>query len=225
MEDKRVRWGLCRRRLCPVPTWRGWLLLVLACLLLALGVLRGAYPFLAVSRPLPGGVLVIEGWAPDFVFEGAVAEFNRGHYDRVFVTGGGLEHGAALAGYKTYAELGAAMLAKLGLDTNLVQGVPCPVVPQDRTYASALALKRWWRAHGVSPSKVNLITVGPHARRSRLLFEHALGKETAVGIVAFPPNDFDPARWWRSSQGFRVVTGEIIAYIYARLLSWRFRTG
>ncbi len=86
----------------------------------------------------------------------------------------------------------------------------------------AVALKQWWRAHGMAPTNVNLFSVGPHARRSRLLFKRALGKEVSVGVVAFSPGDYDVRHWWRSSQGFRTVTSEFIAYCYARAMFWRF---
>jgi len=63
---------------------------------------------------------------------------------------------------------------------------------------------------------VNLVTTGPHARRSRLLFEKALGRDFTVGVLSVPGRDFDAQHWWRSSQGVRVVTGEMIAYCYVR---------
>ena len=74
------------------------------------------------------------------------------------------------------------------------------------------------REHGMSPTKVNLMSLGPHARRSRFLFEKALGKGVVVGVTAIPSRDFDPAHWWRSSSGVRDVIGETLAYAYARLL-------
>ena len=43
--------------------------------------------------------------------------------------------------FKTYAELGASVLIKFGLRTNVVQAVPTPNVVQDRTYTSAITLK------------------------------------------------------------------------------------
>ena len=120
--------------------------------------------------------------------------------------------------YKTYAELGAAVLIKLGLSTNVVQAIPAPATRKDRTYAMATSLKHWMREHGMSPTKVNLMTLGPHARRSRLLFEKALGKGVTVGVTAIPSRDFDPAHWWNSSYGVRAIIGEALAYAYARLL-------
>jgi uncharacterized SAM-binding protein YcdF (DUF218 family) len=223
MEEKKRCWGLMRCRPCLVPTWRGWLLLVLCFLAASWLVVRGIGPFLAVSEPVPGGaapggVLVVEGWARDYVLETVVQEFRREHYDKVFVTGGPLEWGAPLAEYKTYAQRGAAILLRLGLETNSVDAVPSPLVRQDRTYASAVTLKQWWRAHGLAPTKVLLITEGAHARRSWLLFEKALGKNVSVGVEAAPDPDYDLDHWWRSSAGVRGIIGEALAYGYARLL-------
>ena len=106
----------------------------------------------------------------------------------------------------------------MGLDTNAVQAVPAPLVRTDRTYASAVALRDWLHGHGGPVAGLNVISVGPHARRTRLLFERALGQGTTVGIIALEDREYDPGRWWKSSQGFRTVTGEWLAYGYARLL-------
>jgi len=218
MEQHKAFWGLLSRRPCLVPTLRGWVLLVASLAGLAIIGGRELGPFLTVNDPVPGGVLVIEGWAPDYALAAVAAEFNRHHYDKLFVTGIPLDRGGPLSEYKTYAELGVAVLLKLGLSTNDVQAVPAPQVAQDRTYAMARSLQSWLRAHGMAPAKVNLMTMGPHARRSRLLFEKALGKGVVVGVTAIPSRDFDPAHWWRSSQGVRDVIGEALAYAYARLL-------
>jgi hypothetical protein len=74
----------------------------------------------------------------------------------------------------------------------------------------------------MAPTNVNLFSLGPHARRSRLLFRRALGKEVTVGVVALSSGDYDARHWWRTSQGFRSVTGELIAYCYVRAMFWRF---
>jgi hypothetical protein len=209
-----------RRRTCLVPTWRGSLVLLLAGGLLLWVLVRGAHPFLALQAPIPGGVLAVEGWAPDYALAETLAEFKRNSYQKLYVTGGPLDQGAPLSEYRTCAELGAAILVRMGLDSNVVQAVPAPAVRQDRTYASAVALRRWLQEHQVKATNVNVISVGPHARRTRLLFEKALGPEATVGILAVEERDYDPQRWWKSSAGFRTVTDELIAYAYAR---WLFR--
>jgi hypothetical protein len=221
-ETKRRSWGLLKRRSCLVPTVRGWLTLILSFVLLANLAVRRLHPFLAVNDSIPGGVLVVEGWASDYAMAQAVAEYGSNHYDKVYVTGIPLERGSPLSEFKTYADLGAAVLIKLGLATNVVQAVPTPDVPQDRTYTSAAALRTWWRGHDLAtPSKINVFSVGTHARRSRLLYQKAMGKEVTVGIIAAREKEFDPAHWWRTSPGFRDVTGEALAYLYVRLF---FRT-
>ena len=218
MEPNRSFLGLLRRRQCLVPTLRGWLLLGLSFAALLVLAARGIQPFLAVTDSVPGGVLVVEGWVPDYMLEAAIAEYKRSHYDRLFVTGFPLQQGAPLSEYKNYAHLGAATLVKLGLNTNDVQAVPAPRTPRDRTYATALALKHWLREHDGVPAKVNLITGGLHARRSRLMFEKALGKGVTVGVIAIPADDYDEKHWWHYSIGVRTIIGETLAYTYARFL-------
>ena len=209
---------MLRRRQCLLPTLRGWVVLIVTLAAVAIIGTREAGKFLTLSDPVQGGVMVVEGWVPDYALEAVIAEFNRNHYDKLFVAGIPLEQGAPLSEYKNYADLGAAILIKMGMSSNVVQAVPAAPVRQDRTYAMASSLKRWMSEHGMSPTKVQIMTLGPHARRSRFLFEKALGKGVTVGITAIPSQDFDPARWWTSSEGVRSVIGEALAYAYARLL-------
>ena len=205
-----------KRRTCLVPTLRGWLCLGLLAVVVALGTVRKVHSFLAVTDPVEGGALVIEGWAPDYAFEEAIAEFHRHPYDQLYVTGGPMDHGAVLSEYRTYAELGEAILKRMGMTA--VQAVPAPVARKDRTYLAAVALRELFQREGKSVGKINLISVGPHARRSRLLFEKAFGPEVKVGVLAVEDREYDAAHWWKSSQGFRSVTDEAIAYVYARLI-------
>jgi uncharacterized SAM-binding protein YcdF (DUF218 family) len=216
--SEKKRWSLFHRRQCLVPTWRGWLVLAVFFGAVTYVGIRGAYPFLAVNDPRPGGVLVVEGWAADYALEAAVADFKQFSYEKVYVTGGPIEYGAPLSSYKTYAELGTATLLALGMNSNVVQAVPAPKVKRDRTYACAVALKKWMDEHGMQLTRINLITVGPHARRSRLLFQKSFGKDMPIGVVAIAEPNYDTRHWWRSSVGFRTVTDEAIAYLYARFL-------
>jgi hypothetical protein len=217
-DTERCCLGFFRRRECFVPTWRGWLALFTLLALLSVAGCYSTHPFLAVNRPIPARVLVVEGWSSDDVLEVARGEFQRGGYEQLYVVGGPLEWGKPLSEYRTYAELGAATLVKMGMPTNVVQAVPAPPVVQDRTFTAARALKHWLAAHGQTPPSCNVMSVGAHARRSRLLFRKAMGDSVAVGIINVRSNDYDPARWWRSSSGFRFVTGEVIAYAYAKLV-------
>jgi uncharacterized SAM-binding protein YcdF (DUF218 family) len=210
--------GLLRRRQCWLPTLRGWLLLLILFVALAVFGFRQAGTFLAVNDPVPDGVLVVEGWSPDYALEIARSEVQRNPYHKLYVIGGPLEQGAPLAEYKTEAELGAAILRRMGMSNDTVQAVPAAYVRKDRTYAAAEALRDWLRQHGGVPKSINLISVGAHARRSRLLFQEAFGSGTRVGIMAVQDRSYDPRHWWRSSRGVRSVLDEMIAYGYARLI-------
>lgn len=210
--------GLLRRRACLVPTWRGWLLLALVVGLSIALLLRSACTFLSVQDPASGGLLVVEGWVSPTDARLALEEFQRGSYTDLCVTGGPIEPESPLAAYGSYAELTADVLRRLGADPAKLHAAAGPQVAKDRTYSSALALKKELRGRGVSLATVNVMTKGPHARRSRLLYEKAFGPGTRVGTIVLEEREFDPARWWTTSAGFRAVTGELIAYFYARFL-------
>ena len=201
-----------------LPTWKGWLVLLLVCGIPAILAARHAYYFLAMNAPVPGGILVVEGWGPDFFMIEAAKEYQRNHYDGVYVTGVPIEAGASFTNFRTYADMGGAILEKMGIDSKSLHVVPAEGVARDRTYTSALALKKWLSDHNVNVKVLTVITVGAHARRSHLLYEKAFGDGVNVGVIAVRDEGMDPDHWWRSSPGFRAVTDEMAAYIYARFL-------
>lgn len=178
----------------------------------------GLHPFLAITRPVVTEVLVVEGWVPDFALQAALEEFRAGKYRRLLVSGGPLEKGEPLSEFRTYADLGRATLQRLGCPTNDLVAISGPKVRHDRTYASAYALRTWLAKEGRLPPRLNVVTLDAHSRRTRLLFQKAFGTETEIGVIAVPDDRFEPSRWWRSSMGFRTVTGEAIGYAYARVL-------
>ena len=202
----------------PLPTWRGCLILVLCGVIVGGIAMRWACAFLTVNDPAPGGVFVVEGWMSPPQAKNALEEFQRGTYSGLYVTGEPIDKGSPLNQYDSYAEMTADVLRRLGADSATLHAVPAPKVARDRTYSTALALKKALLAEGISIAKVNVVSGATHTRRSRLLYEMAFGSGTRVGAIAVPERDFDPARWWKTSSGVREVTGEFIAYLYARLL-------
>jgi hypothetical protein len=210
--------GLTKRKECFVPTFRGWLVLVLAATLTCFWTCKAISPFLAPNRPVESRVLAVEGWVPDYALEQALGEFRKNHHELLVVTGPPLEKGYYLFEYKTYADLGAATLKRLGLEEKMLVAVPSTRTQKDRTFTSGLALKQWLQQNRPSINAVNVVTLGVHARRTWLLFEKALGPDYSVGIIAATDRDYDTRRWWSSSYGVRSVVGEVIAYAYARFL-------
>ena len=214
---RRERWGLSRR---------GWLTLCL--MLAAAGIfwLLNIHPFLAPTRRTETKILVVEGWIHEYAIRAAVTEFQNGGYEKIFTTGGPVAGSdGATNDFNTAASVGAERLVQAGAAAGQVQMVPSHVVGRDRTYSSALALREWFRANHLTVPGINVLTEDAHARRTRLLFQEALGREVTVGIVAVANPDYDPARWWRYSEGVREVLGESIAYVYARIFFRPARSG
>jgi hypothetical protein len=149
---------------------------------------------------------------PDDALASALVGFKKGSYRMLYVTCGPIELGNHLSSYQSYAELGAATLSRIGMPADILQAIPGPRAVKDRTYTSAIALRDWQRANGITPTRYLVISLGPHARRTRLLFEMAMGERTEVGITAVREHDYDEDHWRRSSVGVRTVTGEAIAY-------------
>jgi len=205
---RKERWGI---------SWQGWLIVLTGIVATLCLFLFRIYPFLAVTHRVNTNVLVVEGWIHEYAIRAAVKEFQSNHYQRVFTTGGPVVgSGGYINDFCTSASVGADLLKKCGLPDERLQMVPSRVMDRDRTYASAVALRNWFRDHNMTVSGIDVVTEDLHARRTRLLFEEALGKNVTVGIIAVPNPDYDARRWWRYSDGVREIIGESIAYIYAR---------
>ena len=208
--------GLFQRRVCLLPTWRGLLLLFVISLSLAALAIFQIHPFLALNAPIEADALVVEGWVPNYVLRETMQEFRRGHYRKLYVTGVPIEIGGDETNDQSYAEFAADKLIRMGMDSAFVEAVPAPHIMQDRTYTSALALKH--RLHQQDGLRLNLVSFGTHARRSRLLFQQAFGPDAKIGIISIENREYDPLRWWKYSAGVRSVIDELIAYVYARLI-------
>ena len=212
--EKRYTWSL---------TAMGWLVTICLFSLMVLTPLLYLHNFLALQRPLPNAdVLVVEGWLSDQSLLKAIEEFKMGKYQLLVTTGLPLEKGYYLAEYKTFAQLTEATLLKLGFPANQLVAVPTKYVMKNRTMATALSVRKWLlNQTNLSVKSINIVSWGPHARRSWLIFQQVMQPEFSVGIIAIPPTTYDPARWWQSSEGFRVTVGEFIAYIYAKFINWQ----
>jgi uncharacterized SAM-binding protein YcdF (DUF218 family) len=210
--NRKERWGL---------SFKGMLAIAAIALVAGLTLFFNIHPFLAVTQRVDTRILVVEGWVHEYAITDAVKEFDAGHYERVFTTGGPVEGlGGYVNDFQTCASVGADLLRKHGIKDESLQMVPSHVMERDRTYSSAVALRDWFHEHNLHVDSLNVLTEGPHARRTRLLFQEALGPDVKVGIIAVANPDYDPKYWWRYSDGVREVIDEGIAYVYAKLFFW-----
>jgi len=201
-----------------MPTFRGAVLLGFTALGAGILVARFLAPFLAANEPVAAKVLIVESWLPDYAMQAVVAEFKRGGYRYIITSGRVLNDRWLAAHYTTAAEFAAANLALMGVETNRLVAAPPPPVGRDRTFNSARAVHRWLEQNDASVNAVNVYSLGPHARRTRLLFQKAMGSKIQVGIIAVEPVAYDLRRWWGNMQGFDSVVGESLAYCYAKCI-------
>jgi uncharacterized SAM-binding protein YcdF (DUF218 family) len=221
------RWfRLVRRRQIWLPTWRGWLLVLALCVLASYAGLRGIHPFLALDRPVASDILVVEGWVPNYALKRGLDLSVEQKSSYLILTGGTVRGEVNPEPGDTYARMAMKRLQRIGGDLPHVHPVPSPeLTPEpvrDRTYASAIAVKKWLKDQGVGVRSINVLTMGTHARRSRLLFQKAFGPKVNVGVIAIRDGEYDPRVWWRYSEGVKEVLSEGAAYLYARFL---FRPG
>jgi hypothetical protein len=207
-----------RKQTVFVPTPAGCLIITTILAAVFLYAFCSLNSFLSPYHPLNSKMIVVEGWNPDYAFEQIAMKFKGCDSITIVVTGGPLESGSYLKEYKTYAAVGAATFIALGIADSLVKAVPAHKVIKDRTFTSAISLRSWFDSTNNHPKSFDIYTLGPHARRSALLFKTVFGKDVQIGIVPVIDKDYDPKHWWKSSQGVRSVTDELIAYLYVKLV-------
>jgi len=209
---KKERWSM---------TWRGRLIVLLVLILLAWSYTIHIVPYLSPEEPVSADLLVVEGYIPDYALEESMTIFRAGGYDHMIITGKKREKGAHLDQYKNDGEYSAAILVKLGFDPDRLTVVATDDdIRKDRTYQSAVEVYQWIKEHRPGTKSIDLVSMGTHARRSRLLFRMACKHELEVGIYSIPNQSYEPMHWWKSSHGFREVNKETIAWIYARFFFW-----
>jgi uncharacterized SAM-binding protein YcdF (DUF218 family) len=209
----KLRTERTRKRL----TWQGRLLVFVISLGLFSFLFFNLYSFLAPDHAPKTGIMVVEGWIHDEALAEAVHLFEAGNYSMIACTGIPIETGSYLQEFGSYSEMTAARLRELGIPKSAILVCTADDFTKDRTYQSAVALRDALANAGISEKKLHLVTTGPHGRRSRMLFQKALGKDYKIGITCLPDNTYMPSKWFACSEGVRSVVGEAIAYIYAKL--------
>ncbi len=215
------RLHLVRKRKIWLPTWRGWLLIVLAMFLIAWFIAANAYRFFGVTKPVENAeLLVMEGWLADKRMQFVIDEFERGDSYRYVCTAGiQLGQGHYLSEHKTYPEMAAATLEMLGFPREKMIVGPGPDVMRDRTYASAKALRDHLESLGMlGPDagekrvrRLNVVTEGAHARRTWTVYRKVFEGVAEVGVYAINPMCFDPSDWWKSSGGVKQIIMETVS--------------
>ena len=211
--------GLQKRKEKWVMTWRGRFVAGSALAVLGVIFILTAHPFLAITERVDTQYLVIEGWIPNYALEESMEEFKSKPYVKIFTVGANPLSGVNIRGGRQCC-LVRFLLAwnGSGMNPDLIQAVPAHIKYRNRTYQSALALKKWIADNHAPVTSFNLVTLGPHSRRSRLLFEKAFAGSAQVGIISVENREYNPKRWWKYSEGVRELISEGVGYVYARFI-------
>ncbi len=207
---------LVQRRTIWCPTWWGSFCIIF---LLAIPVAwwwNCAESFLSLTRRLPAQVLVVEGWIGRDGMRAAQKEFEQHGYEYIVATGGST-FDRWNEDHENYAEMAGRELAKLGVPADKLVVASAGPTESRRTYECAVAVSRMLRARGIQADTVNVFTLGPHARRSRLVFAKVL--RTKVGVVSWSPPEDAIVPWWWSSERAKTLITETAGYVFEALFN------
>jgi uncharacterized SAM-binding protein YcdF (DUF218 family) len=174
--------------------------------------------FLSLTRRLPAEILVVEGWIGRDAVRAARAEFEQHGYRYVVTTGGPASENWEEDG-SNYADLAGRELIRLGVPQDRVILAPAVGTERQRTYESAVTVWRALQARGMRPRSVNVFTLGPHSRRSCLVFAKVLRPKTKVGVVGWAPSSDAGVPWWKSSERAKNLLTETAGYLFEALLN------
>ena len=203
-----------RRVLTPV----GWAVFSIAFGSVLVSIILFVHPFLAPTKPVGGGILVVEGWLPDYALKKTKDRFEEGHYKLLVTIGRKYTTGHPMAQHKSAADWTASRLNAQGVLLGKIIPVAITIYPRkDRTYYKALAVQKRLKKAGFAQASIDVVSFGVHARRTWLLFEKVFSS-VDVGVIAIRPDNYDTSRWWLFSEGVRSVISESVAYLYARFI-------
>ena len=174
--------------------------------------------FLSLTERKPAEILVVEGWIGIEGMRAAAAEF-KADGAAAIVTTGGLSNERWSEKRYSYAEMSRYELIRAGVPEDKVTAAPAVEVETQRTFQMAVAAWRATLAKGPPPTAINVFTIGPHARRSRLVFAKVFQPGIKVGVVSWHPSSYQTAPWWHSSERASDLLKETVGYLYEKLLN------
>lgn len=195
----------------------GWMLTGLLVVLALYAGRKVPYRFLAVSRPVESSLIAVEGWVFDQTLINARELLLADTVSHILTTGGPIPWGAELLPEHTWAELTRERLIQLGVSPEKITALPTDWLDKGRTSGAAGELKKWLYEHAPKQKRINILTQGAHARRTRYTFRRKLGRDFGVGIYSFSSSLFDENNWYRRSAGVKTVFYELTAYCYTLL--------
>jgi hypothetical protein len=84
------------------------------------------------------------------------------------------------------AQFARSRLINLGIDSTKITAVSSEKVSFNRTLTSALAFRKWLSLREKDITGINIISLGPHARRTWMTYNKILDEKYKIGIISVP---------------------------------------
>lgn len=154
-------------------------------------------------------LLVVQGWIFDSMIEQVAADFNRGNYHSIIVSGSSM-----------MTHVTKKRLVVQGIDSSIIFLAPySKKTEKDYTFNEALYVRKLLDTQFPAVTSINVATGSMHSKKSVTVFRKVLGNKFNVGIVACKPNHYDYDHIWKSRHGMYNTVRFFIGYLYA--LVWR----
>jgi len=207
-----------RRRTIWVPTWLGCLTLLAGFAVSVIWWWFRAESFFSLTERQPEEVLIVEGWIGIEGVTAAKEEFVSGNYTWIVTAGSLTGTRWDVRRWNTAIEA-SKILRGLGVDPARIIEAPAGESLSQRSFAAAEAVRERLKEKGMAPARLNVFTLGVHARRSRLIYAKVLGSPTRVGVIAWISPKDRQLPWWKSSDRAQELLKETVAYPFELLLS------
>ena len=86
----------------------------------------------------------------------------------------------------TTAQMARAKLIRMGMDSTRIIAVSADKAGINRTLTSALEFRKWLSGQGKEINGINIISLGPHARRTWMTYNKILNERYRIGIISIP---------------------------------------
>ena len=187
------------------------LLFLIICVVAVFYGLRNLAHYLALTEPMHGDYLIVEGWVDESSLSQAHKVFIKGRY-KYLITTGGLDKHCKL---ESYAEKSARYFMSKGLPADKIIVIPTPESAQARTFLSAVMVRKWFQERSINDAVLDVFTEAVHAKRTHFLYKLAFRSTADVGVYASVPTRYELPIWWKTSDGAKLTLTELFGFIWA----------
>jgi len=104
-------------------------------------------------------------------------------------------------------------LLSMGMDSSSVIALPGKKTKINRTLNSAIAIRDWLDTSCIRIKGINVVSLGPHARRTWMTYKRVLPEDYELGIISLPDYRYIHSRKNKILKTIREIAGLVYYYI------------